>query len=50
MVCYAEQIVVNHRVILCVSRCEPWRVMLNQWLSILLCYFVLVGVLHGESC
>jgi hypothetical protein len=50
MVCYAEPMVVNHRVLFCASRCEPWRVMINQWLWIILCYSVTIGVTHGELC
>ena len=47
---YALPVVVNHYVLFCASRCEPWRVMLWQWLWITFCYSVPVGVNHGELC
>jgi hypothetical protein len=46
--CYGEPVVVNHAVLFCASRCEPWRVMRRQWLWIMLCWYVQVGVTHGE--
>jgi hypothetical protein len=48
--CYAEPVVVNHSVLCCASRCEPWRVMRRQWLWIMLCYYVPVGVILGALC
>ena len=34
----------------CASRCEPWRVVLKQWLLFIFCYYVPVGVSRGELC
>jgi hypothetical protein len=61
MVCYSEPVVGNHGVnavpvvmnhclLFCASRCEPWRCILRQWLWIIMFYSVPVGVTHGELC
>ena len=47
---YADPVVVNHGVLCCTSGHESWRVMLNQWLRIMLCYAKIVVVNNGESC
>ena len=50
MVRYADPVVVNHGVLCCTSGRESRRVMLSQWLRIMLCYAKQVVVNNGESC
>jgi hypothetical protein len=40
MVCYAEQVVVNHGLLFWDSGCESWFIMLSQWFLIMDCYVV----------
>jgi hypothetical protein len=47
MVCYAEPVIVNHGVLFCARRCEPWWAMLRQNLTIMLYYTEPVIVIHG---
>ena len=59
MICWASRW--ESRCEHCASRCESWWAMLNQWLGITLrmvckwvwitmCYYVPIGVTHGELC
>jgi len=50
MVNYANPVIVNHYVLFCACRFEPLRVILRQWLFIMLCYSVPVCVTHSELC
>ena len=47
MVNYAVPVVVNHGVLCCVSGCESCRVMLSQWLLIMVCNAEAVVVNDG---
>jgi hypothetical protein len=48
MVFYDEPVVVNHGLLYCAIGCELWRVILSQWLSIMVCYTEPVDVNHCE--
>ena len=47
MACYVEPVVVNHSVLSGASGCDSWRVILSQWLLIMVCYAAPVAVYHG---
>ena len=38
----------NHGLLCCAKGCELWRVILSQWLSIMVCYTKPVDVNHGD--
>jgi hypothetical protein len=61
IVCYDESVIVNHGVVCWANGCESWWIMMNQWLSIkvcyvgqwlciMVCYAEAVGVNHGVPC
>jgi hypothetical protein len=38
MVTYDEPLIVNNGLLCCANGCESWRVMMSQWLCIMVCF------------